>query len=98
MSRYCGKNTVVEPTLTAAEHWNTNALLSDGGIFENQELWKIDYLQDLNQHLIKGLDRNNDVFFEKLETLLEPRPPEIKQLAAEIWWLMLLCQNNTQHQ
>ena len=94
MSRYCGENAAPEPILKTAEHWKTTCLLSDGGIFENKELWKIDYFQDLNQHLIKGLDRNKDVFFEKLESLLEPRPPEIKQLAAEIWWLMLLCQNN----
>ncbi len=94
MSRYCGENAAPEPILKAAEHWKTTCLLSDGGIFENKELWTIDYFQDLNQHLIKGLDRNNDVFFEKLETLLDPRPPEIKQLVAEIWWLMLLCQNN----
>ena len=94
MSRYCGENAAPEPILKTAEHWKTDCLLSDGGIFENKELWKIDYFQDLDQHLIKGLDRNNDVFLEKLETLLEPRPPEIKQLAAEIWWLMLLCQNN----
>ena len=94
MSRYCGENTVAEPILKAAEHWKTASLLSNGSIFENKELWKIDHLQDLDQHFIKGLDRNHDVFFEKLETLLEPRPPEIKQLAAEIWWLMLLCDNN----
>ncbi|MCY4379285.1 MAG: AAA family ATPase [Candidatus Dadabacteria bacterium] len=91
MSRYVGKNNIAGPILEAAEHWKQNSLLSDKGIFEDKEIWKIDYFEELNQYLIKRLDKNKDKFPEKLETLLEARPPEIKQLAAEIWWLMFLC-------
>lgn len=91
MSRYVGKNNIAGPILEAADHWKQNSLLSDKGIFEDKEIWKIDHFEELNQYLIKRLDKNKDKFPEKLETLLEARSPEIKQLAAEIWWLMFLC-------
>ena len=91
MSRYVGKNNIAGPILEAAEHWKQTSLLSDKGIFEDEEIWKLDYFEELDQYLIKRLDKNKDKFTEKLETLLEARPPEIKQLAAEIWWLMFLC-------
>ena len=91
MSRYVGKNNIAGPILEAAEHWKQTSLLSDKGIFEDKEIWKIDYFEELNQYLIKRLDKNKDKFPEKLETLLEARSPETKQLAAEIWWVMFLC-------
>ena len=91
MSRYVGKNNIAGPILEAAEHWKQNSLILDKGIFEDKEIWKIDYFEELNQYLIKRLDKNKDKFREKLETLLKARSPEIKQLAAEIWWVMFLC-------
>lgn len=91
MSRYVGKNNIAGPILGAAEHWKQNSLLSDKGIFEDREIWKLDYFEELDQCLIKRLNKNEDKFTEKLEILLEARPPEVKQLAAEIWWLMFLC-------
>ena len=91
MSRYVGKNNVAGPILKAAEHWKQTSLLSDKGIFEGKEIWKGDYFEELHQYLIKRLDKNKDVFIEKLENLLESRPLEVNQLAAEIWWLMFLC-------
>ncbi len=33
-------------------------------------------------------------FFEKLQTRLETTEPEVKQLASEMLWLMLLCPDN----
>ena len=91
MARFVGNRNNAEPILKAAEHWKHACLLSDGGIFEDKEIWKLNYFEELDQYLIKRLDKNKDKFTEKLETLLEARSPEIKQLAAEIWWLMFLC-------
>ena len=91
MSRYVGKNNVAGPILEAAEHWKHTSLISDNGIFEDTEIWKIGYFEELNQHLIKQLDKNEDKFTEQLGNLLQARPPEIKQLAVEISWLMSLC-------
>ena len=65
MSRYVGKNNVARPILKAAEHWKTAALISDGAIFQDKEIWKIDNFQELDQHLIKqrGFNMRPDISF-----------------------------------
>ena len=93
MSRYCGENKEnIEPIFDAAQHWKKRVLLSDKGIFENEEdIWRIENLEAL-QSLIEGMDRNKDVLLDKLKSLLsESEKPEVSQLAAEIYWFMLLC-------
>ena len=93
MSRYCGENTVAEPILNAAEHWKTTSLLSDGSVFGSKEIWKIDYLQELNS-IVEKLENRN--FYDNLETRLkESGRPEIIQLAAEIFWFVHLCPSTT---
>ena len=93
MSRYCGEDKEnIEPIFNAAKHWKTRVLHSDKGIFENEEnIWRIENLEAL-QSLIEGMDRNKDVLLDKLKSLLsESEKPEVSQLAAEIYWFMLLC-------
>ena len=93
MSRYCGEDKEnIEPIFDAAKHWKTRVLRSDKGIFENEEdIWRIENLEAL-QSLIEGMDRNEDVLLDKLKFLLsESEKPEVSQLAAEIYWFMLLC-------
>ena len=93
MSRYCGEDKEnIEPIFDAAQHWKTRVLRSDKGIFENEEdIWRIENLEAL-QSLIEGMDRNEDVLLDKLKFLLsESEKPEVSQLAAEIYWFMLLC-------
>ena len=93
MSRYCGENTVAEPILNATEHWKTTSLLSDGSVFRSKEIWKIDYLQELNS-IVEKLENKN--FYDNLETRLqESGQPEIIQLAAEICWFVHLCPSTT---
>ena len=93
MSRYCGEDKEnIEPIFNAAQHWKTRVLRSDKGIFENEEdIWRIENLEAL-QSLIERIDRNKDVLLDKLKFLLsESEKPEVSQLAAEIYWFMLLC-------
>lgn len=93
MSRYCGENKKnIEPIFKAAQHWKTKALLSNRGIFKNEkEIWKIENLEALHS-IIEKIDRNKDVFLDELKALLsESEKPEISQLAAEMFWFMLLC-------
>ena len=93
MSRYCGENTVAEPILKAAEHWKTNALLSDKGIFEDKEIWNISHLQQL-ESVVEQLGNKN--FYENLKTRLEEsNQSEIIQLAVEICWFVHLCPSTT---
>ena len=90
MSRFCG-NAESKALLEAAEYWKENALLADGSIFTEKSLWQLKHLEALNQFFVNQPDAGKGTFFEKLSKQLEPTAPEVKQLAAEILWVMLLC-------
>lgn len=93
MSRYCGENTVAEPILEAAKYWKTNALISDGAIFANKQIWNLNCLQKLESIVEQLVNKN---FYENLETQLgKSKQPETIQLAAEICWVVYLCPSNT---
>lgn len=77
--------------MEAAEHWRQNGLLTDGSIISDKSLWKLDHLQALDQHFIQQPDDGEGNFFEKLLAQLALTAPEVKQLAAELLWVMFLC-------
>ena len=90
MSRYPEKRT--KPILDAAQHWKEVALLSDGAVFAQEPVWTLPYLQELKKYLIDNPDEGKDKdFISKLEKQLVPSKPEVKQLAAEMLWVMYLC-------
>ncbi len=93
MSRYhaCGS---LERMLEASQHWKEVALLSDGAVFAKESVWTLPYLQDLKQYFIDQPDEGKDSFFVKLEKQLEATEPEVKQLAAEMLWVIYLCPDN----
>ncbi|WP_319576699.1 hypothetical protein [uncultured Desulfobacter sp.] len=93
MSRYCGDRDS-RLTIEAAEHWRQHGLLEDGSILTGKSLWKLEHLQALDQYFINQLDDGEGNFFEKFSRQLAPTAPEVKQLAAEILWVMLLCPSN----
>ena len=95
MSRYCGPNKNVEPILEAAEHWKEVALLSDRGIFEDKkQIWNARNFEALKTNFIDNPIEGDGNFYEKLKVQLAPTQPEVKQLAAEICWFILLCPSN----
>ena len=93
MSRYCGEQDT-EPILNAAKYWLQNCLLTDGAIFSDKSLWKMEHLQAMETYFINQPDEGEGSFFEKLSAQLQPTVPEVKQLAAELLWLMLLYPSN----
>ena len=93
MSRYCGDKNA-EPILNASEHWKKDSLLSDGSVFDAGQIWVLSHLEALDQYFVGQLDPGEGGFYDKLETQLEPTAPEVKQLAAEMLWLMFLCSSN----
>ena len=93
MSRYCdGRN--MEPILNAAQHWKDVGLLSDGSVFDRGAIWTLSNLEVLDQYFVNQPDRGKEDFFEKLRVQLDPTTPGVKQLAAEMLWLMFLCPLN----
>ena len=93
MSRYCGEKKV-EPILRAAQHWKDVGLLSDSSVFDRGAVWALPNLEALDQHFVNQPDEGEGNFYDKLEAQLEPTEPGVKQLAAEMLWLMLLCPSN----
>ena len=93
MARYCAdKNS--ESILTAAGGWRDRALLRDGSVFGEKNLWREEYLQALQTHFVDAPDEGEGTFFEKLKGQLTGTPSEVSQLAAEMLWLMFLCPSN----
>lgn len=94
MSKYCGDRDSTA-TLEAAEHWLQNGLFKDGSILGGNSLWTQQNLQALDQYFVNQLDDGEGNFFEKLSSQLAQTAPEVKQLAAELLWVMFLCPSNT---
>lgn len=94
MSRFCGEvNTA--PILGAAERWREVALLGEGSVLTDKRVWTAAGLDALDQHFVQNLDEGEGTFLEKLQHQLAESPPQAKQLAAEMMWLMYLCPSGT---
>ena len=93
MSRYCG-NKDSTPILAAADQWRDRCLLSRGALFSDATLWTPQNIEDVRAHFGVNANEGNDRFLDKLQEQLADRPAEVKQLSAEILWLMLLCPSN----
>ena len=75
--------------LDAGQHWKEVALLSDGAVFAQEPVWTLQYLQDLDEYV-----KDKGGFFDKLEKALALTKLGVKQLAAEMLWVMYLCPDN----
>jgi hypothetical protein len=93
MSRYCAEHDS-EKTLEAAAHWRRQALETDGSVFTALSLWHLSNLESLDQYFINNYDDGEGNFISKFEKQLAQTEPGVKQLAAEILWLMFLCPSN----
>lgn len=93
MSRYCGRDDSA-PILSVANHWRDQAFLLDGSVFDDRALWTVEGLEALETHFIRNLDEGDGTFIAKLEGQLKTTSPFVKQLAAEMLWLMFLCPSN----
>lgn len=94
MSRYIGERdtTVI---LSAANHWQQNCLEKDGSVFsDNAVVWTLLHFQDLEEYFINTPDGSSNSFYEKLENQLDSASDLVKQLAAEMLWVMFLCSSN----
>jgi 5-methylcytosine-specific restriction protein B len=93
MSRYTGSGSP-ELLFRAADEWRKEALLGDGSVLSDGALWTLENLEALASRYVDASDEVGSNFLEKLEAQLAPATPAVKQLAAEMIWLILLCPNN----
>lgn len=94
MSRFHGNNRNPAPVLDAAQHWRDVAFLGTGSVFSGNQLWTVEGLTALTQYFVENLDAGTGNFIEKLREQLSPTDALVKQLAAEMNWLLLLCPSN----
>jgi len=93
MSRFCGPVDTAA-ILEAAAHWKEQALRNSDSVLAQSPLWTLTNIEAVETHFVNRLDMGAGDFFSKLRTQLEPTAPAVKQLAAEMLWLMLLCPSN----
>jgi hypothetical protein len=82
------------PILDAAQQWKRKCFLSDGSIFSNSSLWTTTNLITLDERFSKNPILGDEAFLDKFRRQLEPTPPPVKQLAAELIWLLSLFPSN----
>jgi hypothetical protein len=80
--------------LNAAQQWKQKCLLSDGSGFSNSPLWTISNFAILDERFIKKPITGDQPFLDKFRHQLESTPGAVKQLAAEMLWLLLLFPTN----
>lgn len=90
MSRYCGEQNP-DAVLKAAEHWKSVALLGAGSVLTQKSIWTRDNLEAIDQYYVMRPDEGEGRFLEKLQEQLAPTGATVKQLVAEMLWLMYLC-------
>tara|TARA_R110002167_G_scaffold51814_3_gene149932 strand:- start:1784 stop:4405 length:2622 start_codon:yes stop_codon:yes gene_type:complete len=93
MSRFVGERNA-ELIIAAAQQWKEKCALAGGSILSVRQLWTVQNIAALDQHFVNNPLEGEGDFFSKLESQLEPTAKEVKQLAAEMLWLMLLCPSN----
>lgn len=79
-----------QPILEAAARWRDECLIGDGSLLSDRRLWTLDNVRHLIRHYVENLDYGEGDFFTKLRGQLEAAPPEAKQLAAEMFWVLYL--------
>jgi 5-methylcytosine-specific restriction enzyme B len=80
--------------LAAAEHWKKSCLLADGSVFTDAHLWSAENIDLLDRYFVQNPQPGKDPFKVKLRRQLEPAPPQVRQLGAEMLWLLLQFPSN----
>ncbi|MDC3307303.1 AAA family ATPase [bacterium] len=72
----------------AVREWRDRCLLGGGSLFTDRALWTVDGVDALDRFFVQNLDYGEGSFFTKLKGQLEPAGSDVKQLAAEMFWVM----------
>lgn len=81
----------VTSILEAAQQWRDRCLIGEGSVFTDRLLWTRENLEALKQAFLGNLIEDSErSFYEKLGEQLDPYPADIKCLASELIWFMML--------
>jgi 5-methylcytosine-specific restriction enzyme B len=80
--------------LAAARNWRDAALLGGASIFSVEQVWTTSNIEALERVFTQNPDETDRPFSAKLQDQLRTCSASVKQLAAEIMWILLLCPSN----
>lgn len=84
-------NEGVRAVLDAASHWRDKCLFREGSVFNESELWTKENFEALKRAYVDNpIDDSTRRFYDKLREQLGDYPAPIKQLMAELVWVVLL--------
>ena len=85
----------IAPIIATSERWKQDCLIGDGSLFSSAHLWTLDNVEKFKHYFVDNLIYGNDqTFYEKFEIQLADAPAEIKQLSAEMLYMLLLFPSN----
>ena len=85
----------IAPILETAKRWKKDCLIGDGSLFSKSHLWALDNINQFKNYFVDNLIYGNDqTFYEKFEIQLANAPAEVKQLSAEMIYVLLLFPSN----
>jgi len=85
----------ISPIIATSERWKKNCLIGDGSLFSEASLWTLSNVNQFKNHFVDNLIYGGDqTFYEKFEIQLANAPAEIKQLSAELLYILLLFPSN----
>jgi len=82
------------PIFNAASLWRQSALESMGSVLGQGSIWTDENISSLKILFVDNPDEGEGTFLSKLERQIASAPATVKQLAAEMTWVMLLCPSN----
>jgi hypothetical protein len=83
-----------EPVYRAVAFWADHCLVRAESVLGAAPLWTPVFCEHLNAGFAENLLEDDRSFLDKLLEQLEFSPPEVKRLAAEMLWLMMLFPSN----
>jgi 5-methylcytosine-specific restriction protein B len=92
MSRFGAENSIA--ILAAAQNWRDVALLGGRSIFSDEQVWTTSNIEALDHVFTQNPDETNRPFSAKFHDQLKTCSASVKQLAAEMMWILLLCPSN----
>lgn len=81
----------------AVAMWAEICLRHGGSMFGEGQIWTSENFARLNADFVENLLEDDRSFTDKLQEQLEESPPEVKRLAAEMLWLMMLFPSNVSY-
>jgi len=81
----------IDLIIATAEQWKNNCLINNQSLFSKNNLWTLENVNQFKNYFSDNLIEGNDeTFYQKLKIQLNDAPPAVKQLAAEMLYVILL--------